>query len=496
MALADILKTVGEDVAKGAAAAGKAAVPILQRTAEVVSGEAPEIDAEDRRRAEALEDAQINEKSAILEHQLSDGQKYGTLTPDQQQQYIDAITGLYNKPRHAQVLMQKLQKAIHPQGAHAMGPQAPLASPTPQGGTLRADVDASLGKKGVKPVPGVHPFKAPDGQYYQPMYDSMGQVVNEPVPGYEPPQQKGAGKSPPLAGNMLPSDAVGPDGNPIPEAERNAGKSFVQYQGAWWPVAKPKPVFKTVKGHSVLVDSQSGAILRDLGPAGTAKVTSRQSLQPGDDGQMHVVTLTSVTTPEGATIDVQPEEDPTAQTPAAQQPGAAPKPKGVGSVLPRQPSTGARKVTPPGAGPVVPGLSSMAANKLRTPAEKKADNDVVEATKLAAVADQVAKQPNDAVNQKRLAVALERMSAGRFTTQALAYVIKAGWGNTMEQWANNPTTGALPADVMRQLIDGAHENLKAAQIAQRAAYGGSADTTQTQGGDDIDAIVQALKGKR
>ena len=95
----------------------------------------------------------------------------------------------------------------------------------------------------------------------------------------------------------------------------------------------------------------------------------------------------------------------------------------------------------------------------------KAQNDLTEATKLSSIADQVAQNPNDAINQKRLAVALERASAGRFTVQALDYIIKAGWGNTIEQWANSPSTGALPADVMRQLVDGAHQNLKGAQDA-------------------------------
>lgn len=106
-----------------------------------------------------------------------------------------------------------------------------------------------------------------------------------------------------------------------------------------------------------------------------------------------------------------------------------------------------------------------------TPAITKAQNDVTEATKLSTVADQVAHHPNDAVNQKRLAVALERASAGRFTTQALDYILKAGWGNTIEQWANNPSTGALPTDIMRQLVDGAHQNLTGAKAALVEAQG-------------------------
>jgi hypothetical protein len=111
----------------------------------------------------------------------------------------------------------------------------------------------------------------------------------------------------------------------------------------------------------------------------------------------------------------------------------------------------------------------------------KARNDYVEAVKIASIADQVATKPNDAINQKRLAVALERASAGRFTVQALDYIIKAGWGNTLQQWANSPTTGALPSDVLRQLVDGAHENLKAAQDAVKAL---TSTPEQGSGGKD------------
>lgn len=109
--------------------------------------------------------------------------------------------------------------------------------------------------------------------------------------------------------------------------------------------------------------------------------------------------------------------------------------------------------------------------KAMSPAVSSADKDYKDAVKLSSQADLVAQHPTDAVNQKRLAVALERVSAGRFTVQALDYIIKAGWGNTIEQWVNNPQSGALPADVMRQLIDGAHQNMQAADDARKAARG-------------------------
>lgn len=128
-----------------------------------------------------------------------------------------------------------------------------------------------------------------------------------------------------------------------------------------------------------------------------------------------------------------------------------------------------------------------------TPVQAKARKDVTDATKLDSIAKQVEQNPNDAVNQKRLAVALERQAAGRFTTQALDYIIKAGWGNTIEQWMNNPSTGALPKEVMRQLIDGAHQNLKGAQDALDSTLKGSQSTPSSD--SDIDDIVKAL-GKK
>ena len=139
MAVADFLEKVGRGLETGAKAVGTAALPVLQRTAEVVSGEAPQLDEDKRKRQEKMEDEQIAVKATALENNLAMGQKYGTLTPEQQQQYIDQITGLYSHPRHAATLMEKLRKTIHPNGAYAQGPQAPLANAEPAGGTAAAD---------------------------------------------------------------------------------------------------------------------------------------------------------------------------------------------------------------------------------------------------------------------------------------------------------------------------------------------------------------------
>lgn len=371
MAVSDILKDIGEGVKTGAKAVGAVAQPIAERTAQVVSGEAPKIDEEQRQKQTDLEDAQINAKAQALESQLSMGQKYGTLTPAQQQQYVDQITGLYSHPRHAGVLMEKLRKAIHPNGAFAPGPSAPLANATPEGGTAAADTRNANAKKPAKPLTGVKPFKGSDGKYYQPVETADGKIENVEVPDYTPPPVKPAGgKTPPVAGNQLPSDAVGPDGNPIPEAERNAGKSYVEFHGVFYPVAPPKPVMRPVGGHLLLIDPQTGAKLRDIGPISGAKVTTHQTLQPGDDGQMHMVTLTSVTTPEGATIDVEPDQgqaSPNSSAPGASKPKTPAKKVTPGSLLPK---TGAKPAAPTDKS-IVPGLSTLAHHKVQSNQDKQ-----------------------------------------------------------------------------------------------------------------------------
>lgn len=159
---------------------------------------------------------------------------------------------------------------------------------------------------------------------------------------------------------------------------------------------------------------------------------------------------------------------------------------------------GAPSIKTPGdakarAASVAPQGGDNVIGKKETPVQAKAHNAYVAAETLSKKADAVSQNPNDAVNQKRLAVALERQAAGRFTTQALDYIIKAGWGNTIEQWANNPSTGALPKDVMRQLIEGAHQEKDATYGAWQETLGGNKSTPSSD--SDIDDIVKALEKK-
>ena len=158
MAVADLLEKIGEGAKTVGRVAGAVAEPLAKRTAEVVSGEAPEIDADKRARAEKLEDEQIAAKQKILDDQLAMGYKYGTLTADQQEQYANASADLYKNARHAPMLMEKLRKALYPGGTFAQAPSAPLKNATPEGGTLHTDTLAAM----MKAKPNLKNFRNKD----------------------------------------------------------------------------------------------------------------------------------------------------------------------------------------------------------------------------------------------------------------------------------------------------------------------------------------------
>lgn len=149
MNIADILGGIGKGAATAGRAVGAVLPPVLERTAQVVSGEAPQIDEEERQHKIKLEDAALNAKADDLEQQLQMGRKYGTLTPEQQQQYVDQISGLFSHPRHMNTLMTRLQRAIHPGGA-TYQPNVSLPNATPEGGTVAADTQIAEGAEARK----------------------------------------------------------------------------------------------------------------------------------------------------------------------------------------------------------------------------------------------------------------------------------------------------------------------------------------------------------
>ena len=457
MAIGDILGDAGRGLATGARVVGSVAAPVLQRTAEVVSGEAQQIDEDKRKRAEKLEDEQIAAKASVLENNLAMGQKYGTLTPDQQQQYIDQITSLYSHPRHAGTLMEKLRRAIHPNGAVATAPQPALANPIPEGGTAQADEKAR--ESALADALGLRQ-QATDEEIDRRAADAA-------------KYHKAAGKSPPTPGNQLPPDAIGPDGQPISSTDRTAGKSFIEWNGAWYSAPKAKPIYKIVGGNVMLMDPQTGAPMRNLGPSAGVKVSTHQTPFLGDDQQMHLLTTTSITTPQGESIDVEappPDIGGTESESAPPSAGSTPpktpaKKVNPGSILPK---TGAK---PPSAGPVIPGSHAWA--QTRNPVFKadvaqytKASEDA-RAKKLAFENARGLLADSNRQTDLELVYAWVRANvqgAGRMTNTEIQQTATAGsWGTRVQNAMSQASTGRLAPELEQQFFGDIQRSYENAQ---------------------------------
>jgi hypothetical protein len=215
---------------------------------------------------------------------------------------------------------------------------------------------------------------------------------------------------------------------------------------------------------------------------GTSSIVTHLEKQP--DGTMLPVTVFNTSGMKGAPKS---PRDTGAETPKGNGKQPAPK-KATGG-------TGNSRVN------VGTPFGQSKADAGTTPGQVKAKKDYEEAVGLSDLAKSVASKPDDALNQKRLLVQLERQSAGRFTVQALDYVKQAGWGNTLEEWANKPNTGALPKDILRQIVDGANENLHSKKAALDAANqiegspGPRASGPKEKKNAAGDTIVQGPDGK-
>lgn len=238
MAVADFLKDIGSGIATGAKAVGSVLPALGLRTAQVVSGEAPQIDADSRHSAEQARELKAND----LESQLEMGRKYGTLTPDQQKQYVDQITGLYSGPENMDGLLKRLHRAVHPAGATYSLPDA-----TPQGGTQAADDRSKVGSligtddaKKQQALQSIDWFKKnmlpqfpPDQQAkklndYIDHINGITQGTEKPPKGFQPMDKNGVfyGIEDQDTGKQYLTDQLGPLGDAPPEAK----KMYAEFQ--------------------------------------------------------------------------------------------------------------------------------------------------------------------------------------------------------------------------------------------------------------------------
>ncbi len=341
MAVADLLEKIGEGAKTVGRVAGAVAEPLAKRTAEVVSGEAPEIDQDKRARAEKLEDEQLAIKASTLENNLAMGQKYGTLTPDQQQQYVDEITKIYSNPRHAPTLMEKLRKAIHPDGTFAQAPQKTLENPTPEGGTLHADTLAAM----MKAKPNYQNFKTPEGKIV-----TIDENREQPGPGWTKvgnasgiPRSLGFGIGPQqaiIAMQTTNQQFAKPDGTFYTAAELAALPPTTQLRAyasggeVFYGIADQTQHTVTI-GNMVYKMDQFGDIDPNA-PLGVARVGSTSTQTAPGGGQ--VVTATTKPNVAGALTGAKPVS-PTAPPSAT---GARPVNPGALNSIPRTPPAGAQ----------------------------------------------------------------------------------------------------------------------------------------------------------
>lgn len=236
--------------------------------------------------------------------------------------------------------------------------------------------------------------------------------------------------------------------------------------------AASKPIFKTVKGHLVVIDPQTKSVTKDLGPVAGVKRTTHQAIQTDADGTPHIVSLTSVTTPEGATIEGietpgdESEEKPKGKGPAPKA-GGAPKP-------PKDDTLNFRKATP------------------QSNAAKKRVDDMEFVSTMGDRANNKSLTPLErAAAQRQFIGSLQKNLEGRFNQGAYDNLSKKyGYGQRFETWLNDFSAGELPDEVIDAIVKGAHADLEAAKEAatkysQPAPKGGK---PAPQGGDNPKVI--------
>lgn len=184
MALADVLSGIGRGieggihgVGTGLKAAGAVLEPVAKRTADVLSGEAPQIDAEKRMQQAALDTAGIESQANMIETRL----RMGGLKPDQSNQLIDQLSSLYSHPSQAPTLMQRLNRIVHGDKGATYSPNAPARADL--GGIFSSQDEAV---RSQKQADALELANAKMRTNYQP-YMYNGSVINVDLNREEPP---------------------------------------------------------------------------------------------------------------------------------------------------------------------------------------------------------------------------------------------------------------------------------------------------------------------
>ena len=155
MGVGDVLSSIGSGLAGVGKAAGRAVQEFAPEIGTALRGDAGEVAYEQRQHQYTDEEREREVRADELERQLEAGRKYGTLTPDQQQQLVRDITGIYPKAQHAPRLMDRLHRIAKggAAAAPAAPPQVPVGIPGafPAGGTAQIDADLRAQARPMNP---------------------------------------------------------------------------------------------------------------------------------------------------------------------------------------------------------------------------------------------------------------------------------------------------------------------------------------------------------
>ena len=227
--------------------------------------------------------------------------------------------------------------------------------------------------------------------------------------------------------------------------------------------------------------------LDGLYPTSTTTTTFKENLK----GQWVPVTETNYRTPGGNITLVDPLGPVQSSTPDnkkdAQLPNAEPTKKTTHADIKKQAEK--LKTTSTGSGP---GNVRVGQPILQgaTPASKKADDEILEASNIDNLATIAEKAPQNMKAEKTrfLLGRLQKVMEGRFNQGAYENLsTKYGWDNTFQGWLNHISTGQLPDEIFKAIVSEAHDNLSSAVKAKQDLVAnmkedGGSDSSNASGG--------------
>jgi hypothetical protein len=351
-----------------------------------------------RSRTELLGDQDRKQRADQITAALESARTYGTLTPEQQQQALDELHGLYNQPQHMPLLMDAVNRvkgairgAIHPNQQQPQQspaqPNLPVQPTVPTQNPTQPSVESN--------TPGVNLSQLPLSAVIRPTFGgqpAMAQPAAPPVPqkpmtigdiianSYPAGGTFGAqlqkmqkqielqnagkravaeinsyGKRQPLDAVQLPADAIGPDGQIIPQELRNGPfvqQGYVTDEDENGNVIGRRPIFRkqatrlattSANGQRLAYDPFTGATLGSYGTSQVPTTSTHEVLGRNNAGKTVTTSLANTRTPVvTGSVPSMPVavQQPVSQAPATPQ---APAATGVGKTLKKSAAPAAPK---------------------------------------------------------------------------------------------------------------------------------------------------------